>query len=165
MSGQGRRSPDGLRDSSERTPTLVDCPDVRRASSAPLSGSLVAGMAGTALAHDDLASSADFSDQADAQAVRRLAAAAEPHRLDDLAPVGAAFADRSPIPASRTRRVRRPAGPAPRSRSSRLRSRSRRGGDAGLDADRRPGPEGSTVAAGDRGVRVHAESAPRTGAR
>lgn len=50
-------------------------------SAAAISGGLVAGMAGTALAYDDL-DCADFSYQEDAQAVL-VAGLGEPHRLDD----------------------------------------------------------------------------------
>lgn len=50
-------------------------------SAAAISGSLVAGMAGTALAYDDL-DCGDFSYQEDAQAAL-VADPAEPHRLDD----------------------------------------------------------------------------------
>jgi hypothetical protein len=69
--------------STERTPTLMNlsrrtCAAV---SAAAMSGGLVAGMAGTALAYDDL-DCADFSYQEDAQAVL-VAGPAAPHRLDD----------------------------------------------------------------------------------
>ncbi|GAA3073571.1 hypothetical protein GCM10010464_42070 [Pseudonocardia yunnanensis] len=50
-------------------------------SAAAISGSLVAGMAGSALAYDDL-DCADFSYQEDAQAAL-VSGPAEPHRLDD----------------------------------------------------------------------------------
>ncbi|GAA1184374.1 hypothetical protein [Pseudonocardia alaniniphila] len=50
-------------------------------SAAAISGSLVAGMAGTALAYDNL-DCTDFSYQEDAQAVL-ASGPAEPHRLDD----------------------------------------------------------------------------------
>jgi Excalibur calcium-binding domain len=52
-------------------------------SAAAISGTLVAGMAGSALAYDDLDCS-DFSYQEDAQAVL-ASGPADPHRLDDSA--------------------------------------------------------------------------------